>query len=137
VRRPTQRLGERFARVIDTDPIDLRDIRRAAPPRIAVIHQPFAGGARPELPAPPARVRVLGAPIPVVADPVEDAPVWAGEWTRTWSSSRSSSWARPWTRWTPRRRRLVRRTTAGLVLLTGAALVVLALLSMLSAGVPA
>jgi hypothetical protein len=121
VRRPPERLGQRFARAVDTDPIDLRDIRRAAPPRGAVIHQPFAGGARPDPPVPAGAVQMLGAPIPEpdVADPdpyaavVLRRPVAPPEW------------------WTPRRRRRQLRLAA---VLTGAgAAVVLVVTAAVSA----
>ncbi|MFZ0160102.1 MAG: hypothetical protein WAL50_13830, partial [Kineosporiaceae bacterium] len=94
MRRPSQRLGERFARAIDTDPIDLRDIRRAAPPRPPAIHQPFAGGRRPDLPIQPVRLTVIGAPIPTadVDDPVRQRSSWPS-WPSWPSWSAGASWA--------------------------------------------
>lgn len=109
---------------VDTDPIDLRDIRRAAPPRPPAVHEPFAAGRRPEPPVPPAQVTVLGAPIPEphVADPepVIDPSVLL---VRV-----------PWARvagWTPRRRRQVRVAVLVAGCASSAALVVMAAVSIL------
>ncbi|MBK6870878.1 MAG: hypothetical protein IPG94_05630 [Kineosporiaceae bacterium] len=129
MRRQSPRLGERFNLAVDTDPIDLRDIRRAAPPRPPAVHQPFAAGRRPGPPVPPARVKVFGAPIPEphVADP--DPGV-----------DPSLLLARvPWARvngitWTPRLRRRLRLAALLCAGIGAAGLVVLAAVSMAGGG---
>ncbi|MBL8929987.1 MAG: hypothetical protein JNL54_07690 [Kineosporiaceae bacterium] len=77
MRNESRRLADRFGGAVDTEPIDLRDIRRAAPPRAEVVHQRLGPGRRRVAPIPPATVTVFGAPIPGadVADPEPGAQI--------------------------------------------------------------
>lgn len=112
----------------DTEPIDLRLMRRSLPPAPGAMHEPFAQGRRPAVPrAGNGTVRLLGAPIPDrhVADPApgrRDPRVSLVGVRRTVTGR----WHR---RWSPRRRRRLARTA---IVAASAVSLVLVLLAALS-----
>ncbi len=128
MRRPLQRLGGRDPQDIATDPIDLREIRRAAPPRAELVQRRLEREVRPDPPEHSARFTMIGAPIPDadIADPVEES--WSGE--GLWAGL-CHWWSQRWTR---RRRRQVRAGMFMMAAVLAAALVLMAVVSALHDG---